>query len=189
MSRHILRNRLAKAGDSRRLTDGEADALLACTKSVETPVFWTPHDRRRLRMSVPVTNTLSERLTLTGSVSRDLPGMSSWTLTWGNKVAGDFTEAIRRLDLRGKHLGNADGAVWNYETHKHRWTQTDGDREAYTPDDIPHEHPGTPQTRDDYRAIFEAFSAECAIDLGAGYQWSDPALDSEDKMTDGLWEV
>lgn len=189
MSKRALRGRLKRAGEQRKLTDGEADALLACVKNVIAPVEWIPHDRKWFRMAVEVSNSLDERLKLTGNISRDTPGRSSWTFTWGDKRANEFPEQLRRLDLRGKHLGNADGAVWDYETHKHRWTQADGDREAYTPIDIPHEKPGSAMTRDDYRVIFEAFAAECGIGLGRGYLWSEPDLDGQQATTDGLWEV
>lgn len=189
MSNIALRRRLAKAGEQRRLTDGQAEAILAAEKSIDAPIQWKPHNRTWFRMTVEVSNRLGERLKMTGNVSRDYPGRSSWTLTWGDKTAGEFPEAIRRLDLRGKHLGNADGSIWDYETHKHRWSQADGDREAYTPTDIPHDQPGSAITRDDYKVIFEAFAAECDIGLGPTYDWSGPRLECDDMTTDGLWDV
>ena len=83
---------------------------------------------------------------------------------------------LGRLDVNGSH-GNRIGAreVWVERTHKHRWCESHGDAEAYTPDDIP-PVPLTSVTGEHYRQVFEAFCGECRIELADGYQWSEPML-------------
>ncbi|WP_157538963.1 hypothetical protein [Micromonospora sp. NBRC 110037] len=59
-------------------------------------------------------------------------------------------------------------------THKHRVEPGGGDERAYEPDDIPpvplqpRVAPGT------YRAILEAFAAECFIMIGDDFAWIEP---------------
>ncbi|MER7166540.1 hypothetical protein ABT336_10810 [Micromonospora sp. NPDC000207] len=59
-------------------------------------------------------------------------------------------------------------------THKHRSEPGGGDEKAYEPDDIPfvplqpRVAPGT------YRAILEAFAAECFIAIGDDFIWREP---------------
>lgn len=59
-------------------------------------------------------------------------------------------------------------------THKHRSEPGGGDEGAYEPDDIPavplqpRVAPGT------YRAILEAFAAECFIAIGDDFIWREP---------------
>lgn len=66
-----------------------------------------------------------------------------------------------------------NGSHGNKMTHKHR-TRGDGSEDVYEPDDIPpvplqsRVAPGT------YRAILEAFAAECSVKLGEDFVWTDP---------------
>ncbi len=94
--------------------------------------------------------------------------------------------ALRRLDLRDDHV-NPDGVQWRRETHKHRWSVADANSWAYTPNDIPHD--GRPEAvgPDNYRAIFEAFAAECQIGFGPNYNWNDPTF--PDLGTETLWRL
>jgi len=62
-------------------------------------------------------------------------------------------------------------------THKHMINLLETDEDAYEPDDIPlvplapRVAPGT------YRAILEAFAAECEIAVGEDFVWSEPGRD------------
>ncbi|MGJ9414233.1 DUF6978 family protein [Aeromicrobium sp. CF4.19] len=187
MARGSLRSRVNARGEPRRLKNSEAEALLASEKRIESPITWAPDGTRYVRTTVTVTTTLGENLKMTGRISLKEPGRSGWTLTWGRKESGEHPESIRRLDLRDSHP-NPDGERWNGQTHKHRWSEKDNNAWAYTPDDIPHEQPGSPVTRDNYREIFEAFAVECGVSLSDGYAWSEPDLDSP-RSDSGLWEV
>lgn len=186
MSRGKVRARLRAVGEMRFLTDGEAAALLTAEKMVDEPLSWEEQSERYVRTQVAVVNGLGEYLYLSGKVNRRRPGASSWALVWGRKVDGEHPESIRRLDLRGKHR-NPDGEWWHGRTHKHRWSVADNNAWAYTPDDIPHEVTGSVVGVDNYREVFEAFAAECAVTLGDGYEWSDPPLEEATQQT-GLWE-
>lgn len=178
---------MRSAGDLRFLTDGEADALLAAEKQVDRPVAWTEQtDSRFVRMEVPVSNALSENLYLTGRINRLRPGVSGWALIWGRKAFREHPESIRRLDLRDTHR-NPDGQWWRKQTHKHRWSAADNNDWAYTPDDIPHDQSASAVDADDYRAVFEAFAAECGVSLGRCYRWEEPVLTLDAGET-GLWE-
>lgn len=59
-------------------------------------------------------------------------------------------------------------------THKHRTEPALGDETAYKPDDIP-EVPHAPRVAPGaYRAIFEAFAAECYVEIGTDFDWDEP---------------
>ncbi|MGC5378748.1 hypothetical protein ACPXB1_09790 [Micromonospora sp. DT68] len=84
-------------------------------------------------------------------------------------LAGDGRTAFsaRRLCVNTPHRPFAG-------THKHRVEPGGGEEAAYEPDDIPfvplqpRVSPGT------YRAILEAFAAECFITFGTDFGWSEP---------------
>jgi hypothetical protein len=186
-----IRRRLAGQAAFRYLTDEEAQALLGMPKFVNESVKWQPSRASEtrvteVRMAVAVSNPRAENLLLGGRIALATPGRSHWRLTWGDKAHGERPEEIRRLDLRDGHV-NPDGKRFERQTHKHRWSVADSNRWAYVPSDIPHDVDGGPQTQDDYRAIFEAFAAECSIDLGPFYVWQDPPMDYLNEPT--LWEV
>ncbi|MGW4559925.1 hypothetical protein ACWEOV_40885 [Streptomyces sp. NPDC004365] len=75
--------------------------------------------------------------------------------------------AVRRLCVNEQHRP--------YEgTHKHMINLRGTDEDAYEPDDIP-EVPLAPRVAPGtYRAILEAFVAECAITLGEDFVWVEP---------------
>ncbi len=74
-----------------------------------------------------------------------------------------------RLVLDGSHRNHVgEPGVWRDETHKHRWTNLHGDAIAYSLGDITAK-PGAAVGADEYRAVFEAFAAECEISLTEGY--------------------
>ncbi|MFC0008074.1 hypothetical protein [Micromonospora siamensis] len=84
-------------------------------------------------------------------------------------LAGDgrFGFSARRLCINSPHRPFPG-------THKHRSEPGGGDEGAYEPDDIPavplqpRVAPGT------YRAILEAFAAECFIAIGDDFVWREP---------------
>ncbi|MEU8258851.1 hypothetical protein AB0C06_31830 [Micromonospora inaquosa] len=84
-------------------------------------------------------------------------------------LAGDGRLAFsaRRLCVNTPHRPFAG-------THKHRVEPGGGEEAAYEPDDIPfvplqpRVPPGT------YRALLEAFAAECFITFGTDFGWSEP---------------
>ncbi|MDQ3577722.1 MAG: hypothetical protein M3443_09030 [Actinomycetota bacterium] len=87
---------------------------------------------------------------------------------------------VRRLDLRGSHVDRSTGEQWINRTHKHRWSEADGNKSVYMPDDIRHvaDVPlisSMKDLADEYREVFEDFTKECLIDLGPAYIWSDPS--------------
>ncbi|MGW0579214.1 hypothetical protein ACWD25_25350 [Streptomyces sp. NPDC002920] len=75
--------------------------------------------------------------------------------------------AVRRLCVNNPHPPFDS-------THKHIINPLGSDEDAYEPDDIPavplapRVAPGT------YRAILEAFAAECEIGFGEDYAWTEP---------------
>lgn len=85
---------------------------------------------------------------------------------------------LRRLDVNGSHR-NRTGVreTWIERTHKHRWSESLADADAYTPCDIP-SIPLTNVTGEHYRQVLEAFCIECGIALADGYWWSAPDLTS-----------
>ncbi len=192
MSARGLRRRAADLADFRRLTDGEAEALLAARKQVNEPVKWLPSKVvdgavAEVRMGVTVLSPIGEHLAVSGRVSARKPHASHWMLVWGSKAHREHPETIRRLDLRDDHV-NPDGKAWAAQTHKHLWSATENNAWAYTPDDIPHDPAPLPVGAEDYHAVFEAFTGELGIALGPDYTWSDPQLPPV-QPPDTLWEV
>lgn len=189
MSSSGLRRRMANLSDTEHLMQPESDLILSSdvSKTINEEVVWTATERpAEARFSVAVFNSAEATLTLRGRLLVDRPWRSHWLLTWGNKGAKQTVESLRRLDLRDAHT-NPDGETWDDATHKHRWSASAGDAWAYTPTDIPHAPDIDPDTPDDYRAVFEAFAAECGITLGPDYKWSDPDL--RPSAAPPLWEV
>lgn len=59
-------------------------------------------------------------------------------------------------------------------THKHRLEPSLGDEDAYEPNDIP-QVPLAPRVAPGtYRAILEAFAAECFVEIGSDFIWVEP---------------
>ena len=182
-----LRGRLAKAGLRRHITDTEATQLLACEKTIHSTPDWELTGNGDLRMDMDVANSMSEHLQIGGRVSAKYAGKSTWWLLWGDNEQGECQEQLRRLDIRGSH-SNPDDERWERKTHKHLWSAEHKNDHAYTPDDIPHDQPGTLVTRDNYREIFEAFAAECGIKTGSDYAWSEPIFKQQAGQK-SIWEV
>jgi hypothetical protein len=182
--------RAAQVANLHRLTDSGAAALLdsSVSKTVNEEVVWTAGGARsgegsEVRMRVSVFNSMNEPLFVTGRIELDNPLASHWLLVWGTKRGGQHSVNLRRLDLRDSHP-NPDGQRWDHATHKHTWSEADGNAWAYTPTDIPHDQSPSFVGHDDYRLICEAFLAECGIELGPDYKWSEPPLDAG---TPTLW--
>lgn len=182
-----LRRRAAGLDGFRALTDVEAQALLGreCDRTVNEEIEWMASGGES-RFSVRVFNTRNETLTMRGRINDAVPERSHWLLIWGDRAKEEHPEVLRRLDLRDNH-DNPDGQTWRGQTHKHTWSRAENNAWAYTPDDIPHHLEVGPVVADDYRAIFEAFAAECGVRFGPDYRWTDPKLDRDDPET--LWEV
>lgn len=93
---------------------------------------------------------------------------------------------VRRLDIRGTHLDRSGGEQWINQTHKHRWSEENENRDVYTPIDIRH-HLGIPVVNgmkdlaDEYQRVFEDFAGECRIALATGYIWKHPPYPEPDQ--------
>lgn len=74
---------------------------------------------------------------------------------------------IRRLDVNDAHK------QWRDKTHKHTYIPALGAEDAYLPDDIPEVPLGPTVAPGTYRAVFEAFAAECFVELPDNY-WTEP---------------
>lgn len=178
----------------RRLTDTEAEKLIAQGGLADEPVVWTVTRTRNgrpteIRTKVRVDNPSSERVFIGGRIILERPWESHWVVVWGDRRHHEDPESVRRLDLRDDHT-NPDGEVWDRRTHKHLWSAEMNNRVAYTPDDIPHDPAVPPVSPDDYRAIFEAFAAEVHVELGPEYEWSDPPIEEYfDAAETTMWEV
>ncbi len=181
--RDRLNKRIERLPAFRELTDPQAAALLSdeVSRTISAPLEW---DIRRapdgtaieVRFEIPVfTSSDDTVLTLRGRITLTRPDKSHWVLLWGSKSDSEHPENLRRLDLRDSHR-NPDGTYWHAETHKHLWSESSRNAVAYTPTDIPHDQSSDFDGTDDYRAVFEAFVAECKIELGPDYKWSDPPL-------------
>ncbi len=140
--------------------------------AVKVPIGWTSAPGFvTAKVAVDAPEMYGAGLVLDLSLSRVRP----WRYTYQLRSGG---VQIRRLDVRGSHRNHVgEPGVWRDETHKHRWTDLYGDAIAYSPDDIPAK-PGTTVGADEYRAVFEAFAAECRITLTGGYRWVEPDLES-----------
>lgn len=186
--------RAKRLAEFRHLTDAEAEALLddATSRTISAPVEWEVSQSRggvpsEVRFTVPVHTSLGETLSIKGRIELDAVQASHWVLVWGDKTREEQPVAIRRLDLRDTHR-NPDGQWWDRQTHKHLWSAADGNDWAYTPTDIPHDPSPDPDGPDDYGQVFEAFVAECKIELGPDYKWTDPPLHQQ-RADQPMWEV
>lgn len=120
------------------------------------------------------------------TISRVFPGKYSYSVVLASG------QMLRRLDVRGSHVNarDAEPGTWNSRTHKHRYTDRVGARDAYTPSDIhvgTEDNPGSPGNPDDsaeYETVFRAFCAECGIDFVG--DWCDPDLGGADDMVLGV---
>lgn len=192
--RERLSKRVERLATFRQLTDAEAGRLLGDTetRSLSAPVEWeiARQDNgapTEVRFSVPVFTSASEELALKGRIALVRPDVSHWLLTWGDKSRSQRPEVLRRLDVGDTHR-QPDGEVWERRTHKHLWSTSEGNSWAYLPTDIPETPAGQTVSGADYRQVFEAFVAECKIDIGPDYKWTDPPLTTE-QLALPNWEV
>ena len=74
--------------------------------------------------------------------------------------------AVRRLCVNNEHRPFSG-------THKHQYERA-GSAECYEPDDIPNVPMGARAAVRVYREVFDAFAAECNIQIGPGFTWCDP---------------
>jgi hypothetical protein len=136
--------------------------------SLRVPVRWRgdPH-HLRAQVAVDAPDMYGAGLVLDLSLAYARP----WKYTYQLRSGGVI---LRRLDVRSSHVNHCGPpGRWRGETHKHRWTDRYRDAIAYTPTDIP-AAPGTTVGEGEYRAVFEAFCAECNIALEQGYSWVEP---------------
>lgn len=124
--------------------------------------------------------TVSEGVTGSLTKGNSMGGQSSPLLTVANleyllsglartvTVGGIVWRRHRRLETAHEGLVQVDAAV------KHRASPGGGDEAVYEPDDIP-EVPLQPRVAPGtYRAILEAFAAECKVVIGADFAWTEP---------------
>jgi hypothetical protein len=186
VTRQRLQRRARDLADFRVLTDAEAAAIVDDSgKVINERLVWdvrrsSPEARpTEVGVSVGVFNAASENLRLVVRIGLSALQRPHFLLLWGEKSRRELPTNLRRLDINDSH-DNPDGERWRGGTHKHRWSVADGNAWAYTPDDIPVGH-------DNYREVFEAFTAECKITFGPDYAWADPPLDPG--WNPQLWEV
>jgi len=155
------------------------DILLRADLVIRAPIAWRQRDAtdRRVRLHLPVANSLGEPLRLHAHIPIRIRWQYSMALVW-RKVP------IRRLDVRGSHVNQCDGSGerWRRETHKHRWRDAYRDAWAYTPDDIP-DTSTIDVDQDEYRRVFEAFCGECKIRIET--PWVAPDFDGPFQDTMG----
>lgn len=155
------------------LREVEIDHIIESVQlKVAQPVRWS-RDGRWWKSSVAVVgHGILAELTMTLSVSQDLPGRYSYQL---RQNGGPI---LRRLDVRGPHrnrraTGNEER--WAWRTHKHRHRDAFGDQFAYTPTDIPPTtSPAQYPEPGEHQAVFVAFCAECGLDEAG--MWADPPI-------------
>jgi hypothetical protein len=136
--------------------------------ALQVPVKW--NDRAAaVRAQMAVHNVHAMPLFVGMQVTKDRPWKPTAYLMLEN-------EQLRRLDINATHSNRmGDQERWVRRTHKHRWSETFHDAEAYTPSDVP-AVPYTNVTGDHLRGVFEAFLRECRIETRGAYRWSDPPL-------------
>lgn len=172
------------------LTDAVAAAIVGggVDATVNRGLLWNPVNLRRdgmpskiegrVRVDAPA---VAEPFELMMRLCPDKPW--SYTCVLLHRTSG---ANVRRLDVRGTHRDRRGGRVWLNRTHKHRWSEAEGDRDVYTPVDIRHEpavpvSAGMKDLADEYRQVFEDFTKECLIRLVEGYMWQHPPYPEPDQ--------
>ncbi|WP_091299898.1 hypothetical protein [Micromonospora halophytica] len=153
---------------SRLMTAANLGALLSPLAQAVTlgGITWTTKNRvvreGTIRVDTTITALAPCRLRMTVNELR--PSEPALQYLAGD---GRLGFSARRLCLNTPHRPFPG-------THKHRSEPGGGDEGAYEPDDIPavplqpRVAPGT------YRAILEAFAAECFIAIGDDFIWREP---------------
>lgn len=161
------------------VNEATIEQLLRADLVIRAPIVWRQRDAtdRRVRLDLPVANSLGEPVRLHAHVPIGIRWQYSMALVW-RKVP------IRRLDVRGSHVNQCDGSGerWRHATHKHRWRDAYRDAWAYTPDDIP-DTTMFAVGQDEYRRVFEAFCNECQIRIET--PWVGPDFDGPFQDTMG----
>lgn len=166
----------SRVGDgSERITEAQVELLLASDLSIVGEPVWTL-THQDCRAELAVHNHAGQNVRRNIRIVRAIPSRYHLVLRWGR------TE-MRKLDVRDDHR-NPDQAreVWELRTHKHRFTDEWGHAWAYTPDDIPDTSNPT-ASLDEYAEVFDAFAAECGINLDR-FTWLDPPIETRER---GLW--
>jgi hypothetical protein len=152
------------------VNDGVLAAVLdpSAGLALQVPVQWK--DRTScVRAQMAIHNVHAFPLFVGMQVTKDKPWKPTVYLMCEN-------EHLRRLDVNGSHANRtSDHEQWMNRTHKHRWSEAHRDAVAYTPEDIP-SIPWSDVTGRHLREVFEAFLAECQIEMRGAYSWSDPSL-------------
>lgn len=167
MVRQLQRELLLSNQASSLITAANLGALLSSVAKAATqgPIVWSGRGVTRegiVRVQTVLTELAPCRLRMV--VNTLAPSEPKLQYLVGDGRDGF---AARRLCINTPHRPFAG-------THKH-WIQPGGGMEgAYEPDDIPtvplqpRVSPGT------YRAILEAFAAECSIEIGTDFVWTEP---------------
>lgn len=160
------------------ITEFAVDQLLEAELIVREEIKWRlrePSDRR-IRCRLTVANRLGEHVELHMHIARRMPWQYTIVLVWRRAP-------IRRLDVRGSHRNVCDGSdeTWTRSTHKHVWRDAFRDAWAYSPRDIP-PTPALTLQQDEHPRVFEAFCAECQIQLDTVWV---PPLDLPNQDTIG----
>lgn len=152
------------------LTEAQVDRILLEGLVLEDNVRWMsqPSNTKWVQFGAFLDSPHESTVRLNMAVSVLLPEKYKIIVLRGE-------QALRRLDVRGSHGNPPAGTpgVWHRQTHKHRWTDRFGDKEAYTPPDI------TTTTFDpgEHEATFRALCKECNIEFRGS--WSDPPRESQ----------
>ena len=138
-----------------QVRERDVEALLAVGGLVVSGHYtWQQSSSKAwLRMDLPVTGKKDVNLKVVVTVNRLEPSLYSFALLLNNAFR------IRGLDVNGSHANkHTDRNKWAGQTHKHKWTDSCGDRFAYTPSDI---------TAQDIQGQLAQFCSECGIRYAA----------------------
>lgn len=126
-------------------------------------ISWVPKGPRCWIGTLPVRTTFDSGADSALQLGLKLPAPDQPNLQY--LVRG---VAVRRCDVNETHRGHPP-----FTTHKHTYDPKTGAEGSYLPDDIPRVAMGPTVPRGIYRAVFDAFAAECFVELGEGY-WTEP---------------
>lgn len=140
------------------LTEAEADRIVQAMKRIRQDMQWyKAHPNESwLKCELEVENDLHVNLKLNLNWNVEIPSLFSFSLILSNAYP------IRRLDLNKSHKNrHTDNALWQAETHKHKWTDRCQDSFAYTPSDI---------SGNRIEEVFTQFCTECNIEFSGRFQ-------------------
>src|SRR5262249_22004978 len=130
------------------LSEAEISMVLANRLVIAESIKWSRKESRDwVEANLRVHHESEGELTMRITASLVLP-KSSFTLLYRKQV-------VKRLDINGNHANKCrDRRVFDYETHKHVFTDDCGTSWAYMPEDITSEEP---------HICFAEFCQECGI--------------------------